>query len=460
VVENQYIEIRNENDLVGFYDANFGGNSIYIGIIDTVEYGYYRPIRYKINLGKIYTDVLMVRMISSAFPKTFRVFNDGSVTGKKNNRLHWQNIDDGSFLYFIEVTPGNYTAQTLKDEIELKVSQQFRYNGNVLTNRRNRITIDINTQTDQVVLKNYNEYISVQEPFDKLFNFREMNDPTNPAYSDPENQYYIFPTGAYYTDYPGNVVSESSWRIRVLHFQHESKTGEYVSIKGAINLEQIDPIYLNREHMIIRIIDEDHYDIVLSRVNLYNPSIPTAMGGFDCILFTPNVFRLRFDLNDTMGQQLGFRDVGKITSITPYDTVINNDTLYEQEDLQNVINTIFTVEPSTLQQNLVLRNAVQLDGPPYLLLICKELQSGVNLGRIKDYFYKINMEGLIDTVVYDTYVDNPIFFVDPLNKLSSLTIEVRQPDGSFYDFGISDHSFTLEIVTLDEIPQGTAIRKN
>ena len=45
----------------------------------------------------------------------------------------------------------------------------------------------------------------------------------------------------------------------------------------------------------------------------------------------PNKFRLRFDYSDTVGPNLGFRDCGKLSSITSYNTTISNTDSYYQE---------------------------------------------------------------------------------------------------------------------------------
>ena len=75
------------------------------------------------------------------------------------------------------------------------------------------------------------------------------------------------------------------------------------------------------------------------------------------------------------------------------------------------------------------------------------------------YFYKINMNGNFGQYIYDSYVDTPLFFPYILRKLDKMTIEFVTPDGNPYDFNNIDHTFVLEIVTLDKSPLGTHNRK-
>jgi hypothetical protein len=63
-------------------------------------------------------------------------------------------------------------------------------------------------------------------------------------------------------------------------------------------------------------------------------------------------------------------------------------------------------------------------------------------------------------VLFNTYVNTSRFYEDPLAELDSLEIEFLTPDGFLYDFFGLDHSFMLEIVTVNDIPEGTGISAN
>jgi len=95
---------------------------------------------------------------------------------------------------------------------------------------------------------------------------------------------------------------------------------------------------------------------------------------------------------------------------------------------------------------------------------CKELEYAKNVGYhgIKNFFYRIDMATKYHDhpcYLYNSYVDTPVFFNDPLKGLAQLTIEIRMPDGELYEFDDADHSYVLEITTYEEYPEGTNIGK-
>ena len=62
-------------------------------------------------------------------------------------------------------------------------------------------------------------------------------------------------------------------------------------------------------------------------------------------------------------------------------------------------------------------------------------------------------------MAYNTFSNTPLMYVEPLRKLERLTLEFVTPDGQLYDFNGNDHSFVLEIITLEEIPNTTSIQR-
>ncbi len=447
---------------IGFYNNTFGGDGMYIGLINELVAGYPKPEFYIMPFQKVYTNVVMVKMISSAFPKSNTVFSDGVRGNKKNNAFYWQNLYDGDHTYSIEITSGTYNAFQLKTEIETKISQQFRYSQNVITGVPNIITVDIDENTDLVTFTNYNGYQSPIEPFIEIYNFADINDVSDPAHFVSENEYYIYPTGGYYTDYPTAFISfQSSYRLKIYQSNHKLKQGDNVVIKGSLNVQVISPDYINGSHKVIRIVDDNNYDIVIDHVT---PGVfvdPDQMGGFNVTILSLNSFRIRFDYTDTFGTELGFRDVGQPTSITPYQPIITNNIIYEQEDLQNIIEELTqkTVNVADITSSIVdIHNALSINGLSYFVIQCNELNNIENLGYIKNFFYKINLNGDTD-YIYDTYVDSPIFYNEPIKRLSQLTLNFYTPTGELYDFNGRDHSFVLQIVTFDETPIETSILK-
>ena len=67
-------------------------------------------------------------------------------------------------------------------------------------------------------------------------------------------------------------------------------------------------------------------------------------------------------------------------------------------------------------------------------MVCRELKNINNLGNIKDFFAKINILNRRGVMEIDTFVQTPIYFQDPLKKLSKLTLSFYGNDNKLYDF--------------------------
>lgn len=454
----------------GFLHRNFGGMCISFALVDTENSGFIQPNKYNVQFGRSYYKIVEIHMVSSQFPVTQKAFVDGITGGIKNNMFYWQNLDDGSILYSIEVEPGNYTSDKLVAELENKTRQVMRFDEEIPRNIPNVLKFEIDPNTDLVSIKSFNYYMSPTEPFVVMYNFFNINTVGDPANTVPENQYYVYPLGQYYTDFPQFSTSCNCYRIQIYHPNHGLKKFDTIIIENSINFGIIGADDLNGAHTVTQVIDSNNYDIVLENINIITPSNPSAKGGFKVIILTPIKFRIRFDQPDTIGVQLGFRDVGLDSSITPYDNIITNDVLYVDESFANVISLINpNIDVTTLDpSNVSLRNAVVLVGPPYILIVCPELAHVTGRGVVKDIFYKINLRdnsrnsGSDDRILpmaYDTFVDTPVYYNEPLRQLDKLTLSFVTPDGVLYDFNGVDHSFVLKIITFEEIPESTSLLK-
>ncbi len=481
VQDNQYIII--DLDRTGYFDGYFGGDGVQIGTVTDLTSGYYQPNRYQIELDKVYSRIVMIKMINSIFPKTQTAFMNGLSGGYRNNRLYWQNIDDGDIVYMIEIEQGNYEPFELKKEIEARIQNVMRVNQKKITNVKNYIIVDINEKTNKVIFSNYNEYIPVDSiTYVKQIKIININQNNN---NDPEDLWYLYPSGGYFKYFPNisSTVIKNAIRILIYHPDNKLRIGDSITIKNSTNFENIPSVYFNQSHIITNTMD-DYYDILLFGINIDPMLNWSNRGGYDLRIYSQNVFRLRFDYLDTMGMELGFRDVGSSGSITPYRSVITNDIVYESENVNNIIKEYSNSNVDGMDgvniANIGIRNALSIRGPPYFLIRCMQLSNLINIpgtrssnnrdvfiptindafgsSDARDFFYKINLKGKNGKFIYDTYVDAPIFYTEPLRVLHQLTLEFLTPNGKLYDFNGIDHSFVLEIVTHQDIPENTSIR--
>jgi hypothetical protein len=566
-------------DKAGYLNRNFGGDCLNIALVVSEDSGSVQPNKYIIEFGRVYYKVVLIKMISSQFPIAQKAFTDGVTGGTRNNRFYWQNLDDGSIIYSVDIEPGNYTSDELETELETKVFEVLRFDEELPRNIPNVMKFDIDPNTDLVCITSFNFYKSPIEPFTSSSNFIDINTTDSAENLDPENQYYVFPS-QFYIDFPKFTPSCQCFRIKINYPNHGLKRFDEIIIQNSINFGTIPANELNGMHIVTNVVDIDNFDIVLENINelpqnnscnelcckllcnynnifknncckscdkpfppypafppfppypdfppyphcCCNPcpttelptttecistgcptteapttinttteeqcitttnitteyppidpciqcTVPIARGGFKVEILTPIRFRIRFDQPDTIGVQLGFRSVGLCTSITPYDTKITNDVLYEDETLENVLSLINPdIDIATVDPNSVsIRNSVILSGPPYLLITCPEIENVRGRGTVKDIFYKINLrdnsrnngsDDRVEPMAYDTFANSPVLYNEPLRRLEQLTLEFRTPDGELYDFNGVEHSFVLEIVTYEEIPEATSLQKH
>jgi hypothetical protein len=406
----------------GYYTGDFGGNNVYLGLVDEIDAGYPNPSNYKISLEKTFSNVTLVRMVSSEFPNTDKVFKNYP-EASRNNRIYFQNIDDGDHVYYIEIDPGNYDPSALKTILESKFynTPKITVQSGTAYSANNYIQVDINRNSDVVTFKSFKEAL-LTKPITKITPNIDVKDTTAGA---------------------------ASYVVTMQHTSHGLSVGSKIVITGAIEHLGIPQDILNTEHTISTVIDDDKYEFVIKHFNLQTVKNQTN-GGFSVKVYVPNIFRLRFDYPDTMGKQLGFRNPGNETSITQYLTEISNKDLYQDEiDTDELGNT-----------KNITNNSLLLSGDNYILMTCRELSGIINTGKISNVFAKINLTGVPGRMLYDSFVSSPIFFYDPLAQLSELSFSFYSTSGEFFDFNGIDHSFTLEIVTIDNQPSQTGLTTN
>lgn len=412
----------------GYYSGFFGGSKIHISEILSIESGYYNPNSYSIDLENAYNNIVEARMISSEFPNSEKVFKDGSTSDFANNKLYWQNMDDGDKVYSITIPSGNYDADTLKGLIESKTYDVIKNtvdDDSVFTNR-NYIQVSIETNTDRVEMSSFKEAI-LDKPIKK-----------------------VDPNITESTGISSNDELGGTFIITINHVKHGLSVGDEIIISDYNVHLGIPTAKINGTHTISSVVSDDSFNITIKNVNLESVRQNTS-GGNGVKVYVPNIFRLRFDYSDTMGKQLGFRNPGNPTSITPYTNKATNYDAYENE-----------IDKDESGNKIVIKNnSLILSGYNYILMECEELNKKSNfnsLGRVKDIFAKINLSGLPGKILYNSFVPTVSQYYDePIRDLSRLTVNFYTPDGEPFDFNGLDHSYTIEFTMLDEVPEDTGI---
>jgi hypothetical protein len=107
---------------------------------DRIKTLYPKPNNFKIFLGRTFSNVKKIEMVSLEFPNTDAVINSG------NNRIYWRNLEDiendvtvttngivGYPIYSVELRTGSYTSATLQNEIQTKLNEVRRRQGTTST---------------------------------------------------------------------------------------------------------------------------------------------------------------------------------------------------------------------------------------------------------------------------------------------------------------------------------------
>lgn len=412
-----------------------GGNTITIAKIEELLTPYPEPNHYSLKLPKVFNQVVYIRMISSEFPNVQKNIISNGIN--KNNKLYWQNLEDGDKIYNIDIETGTYDPTNLKIILENKIKQIKRIfsrninenNNKIIYLDNNIINIDIDEKTNIVSFQSFTQAI-VAKPFTEIYPPINNNNPSGLL----------------------------NYSITITQQTHRLKVGDIININNSLSHMGIPNSILNGEHIVNEIINDNQYKIIIKNFNLETERNDTG-GGSAVHILTPNVFRLRFDFLDTLGNLLGFRNSGSNIAITKYSHIITNKDEYAKELNIDEEGNIINFE----------NNSLLFSGDNYILVTCKQIKGILNFGEIKGLFAKIQLPDATNSVttssinnnnsrmVLNTFVDAPIYFHKPIRNLNELEFELYTPSGELYDFDGLDHSFTLEIVTMSENPKGTGI---
>ena len=444
-VGNNYIKLYLKNvmslndniKLDGYWINNMfrTGTNIQIGIIDTFIQGFPNPNNFVINLDNSYNNVCSIKMVSCEIPNvvqniiniqstsTVETENNLKYILTPNNKFYWENVMDLG-IYSIELESGYYTYDELKKIIEYKVSQvkrNFIFNDSYLYDY-NLININFNIDTNITTINFFNLYM-----------YPDCLDSLN------EN----------------NINNSNNFIIRIHHINHNLKIGDIIIILDSIDYYTIKSDYINNPigHEIINVINNNYYEIKISNINKITDVGNTNGGKNIKIKYSAN-FRLFFNYPDTIGELIGFRVPGLINSITSYSSYFKKYTICNNQPYYTDIETILIV--NNMQSPFDFNVSYNKSNFRYILLLVENLNNNYNPNG-PSYFYKILLNGLPNSYLFNTFVPSPTYFNPPIKSIIQFKFTFILPDGSLANFGNLDLSFSLEITTIDNIPENTNI---
>ena len=387
-------------------------NLITLGIIDNIIVGNDNSQNYTLSIGDTYEKIVKIRMINSCFPTSYNIFN------LTNNKFYWQNINQNSINSFSLYYPNNCTFDELKNIFSTNSKLQNPVNELIISRLNNEIQIQ-----SLITYKFISSFIT----------FLPNIVPVNLELNTLNNT---------------NETGTLSYILTIQHINHPFNNDDTIQIKNSSNYLFLSSIDINNTYKIIYI-DSNKYSIVIAFTTKLSIITNTIQNPDAQIIYT-SPFCVYLDKSDTMGNILGFRNVGNPNSITIYDTLITPNTLYINE----------VKKPNDFSKK------IKLNPPKYLIMYCDEVDDNIynidntisKLNAANYFFYKINMNNPHNQeFIYDTFVDTPIIYNSPLRKISKFSFSFFTPDNKPYDFDNEDHSFVLEIVTIREIPINTEL---
>ena len=385
-------------------------SDVTIGVITNSINGYPDPEYYKIKF-KSYYNIKKIKLVSTEIPNTEMLIK--SNTEFKNNVLYWQILDDGDYIYNIQISPGNYDSISLQNELIEKIS---------LVNRQFGTYLDNNL---------YNPYCIPNIV---------INSASNTFYMQIKSQIVLSSNIVIYAgSYTDNYI-----RLNITHPYHNLVVGDQIIISNAVNVYHTDGVLyipqttINQLQTVELVIDINNYII---KIQKYNPTTDggnsqttISNGGNAVNILFPLSIRLLFNYTDTIGNILGYSNLGNTNSITIFSKQITNNTLYVNASGINSVGLV--------NLDIAILNFTTY---PYILMVSGVFSSNINYKESNGVFAKLFLTGNPGSMIYDQYVQ--ITEDVPLTNafINEIEFKFLTPDGNLYNFNGQNHSYTLEI---------------
>jgi 7-cyano-7-deazaguanine synthase in queuosine biosynthesis len=406
----------NINKFAIYTDQN-GGNNIYIGkIINTIE-GYPDANNYTIDLKKSFTNIVRMELVTSEIP--YIDFNIKSNINNSNNKIYWKYLEDGNVIYNTKIPEGNYTPSNLIIKLKEEMNKIKRISS---TNENEVYSIfDISFDTNSQMVK--------------FLSFKRNLLPNSLSIEKDIN------------------LGSNVLKLNIKQANNFLNIGDEITISNSNKIGDVIASVINTTHTVYSINGEnDTYTVLITidtEKNFEDINVD-GTGGPNIKIQIPAKVSLLFNYNDTLGSILGFKNVGNENAITPYKQSITNfDEYIEPIIYDEVGNT----NPSNSLINLNGNNY-------YVLLYLNDFENIYTNQDFDNAFSKLLLVGNPGDIMFNTFVNSPLEFDNPVPSLEQLKVSFLFPDGTRPDFRNFDHSFTLRIVEKITKPYKTLINPN
>lgn len=99
-----------------------------------------------------------------------------------------------------------------------------------------------------------------------------------------------------------------------------------------------------------------------------------------------------------------------------------------------------------------LNRPISLEGANYVYMCCPEIEETIhNNSNINNVFGVILLDQPAGSIIFNSFIDSQkIYYDSPLPVLNKLTFQIKNPDGTLYNFNNINYSFGLEINTIED----------
>ena len=371
----------------------FGDTNIQIGNITETFINSNYEYLYEFN--KKFFNIASIKIISSEI-NIYSTDNKNITITTKNNKFYWSFFDEKNTIYNITIRSGVYSYDSLKIYMQDEIN-------NKLLNKE--IELIFNSSS-------------------LYFTFKFFNVINNPLCL------------------VNLIITGTTYQIKIYYENHTLEEGDEIIIKNSIDYYTLSKNYINQKHT-ITFTEENYIYIDIFYVNEII-DVGNTNGGNGIIITSPTSGKLYFNYENTIGEELYFLNVGSDYAITPFSSKINNYTITNQQPYLYNSSNDFTFDNFNLNTS-------------YVLLKVEGLNFAYNPFN-ENYFYKFQTQKtLLNDVLFNTFVDAPLYCNPPMEELQRLKLSFISPNGTPLNFKIFNYSLTLEIITIQNASENTHI---
>lgn len=229
------------------------------------------PNHFEIYLDKTYHDVYQIQMTRLEMTNAHPIIKDAS-SQSQNNIIQWINLEDldlGFPMYSVSLAAGNYTADSLQNEIQTKMSQVKRRNG---TGPYHSFQVNINTDSSLINIVSVRNQGLGSAPFE---------------------------------------VTAGSDTVTVTAPHHGFLQSSSVFVSNANGLGGLTPADVNGTFT-IDVLDADHFTFEVRT----QATLSATGGGNSILVGAPSAFKLMFgEISNSVCGVIGFDQANSATAI-------------------------------------------------------------------------------------------------------------------------------------------------